>query len=126
MDISNLDALIKEYIWLGYVSYYDLNANKRNQLLAAYMDYLGEDSFNEIDFNAVFTHHTKRYLKTGVSDYAVDLAETIKKQLENSFKSFLIERFDEKFCEQKVDVMMDQGFRIVKDNVTGETIYIKG
>jgi len=68
-------------------------------------------------------HHFKKYLLSGQKEYALDLAETMRKNANDYFASMMDELFAERMDETGVEVMIEFGMTPRQDKVTGEIIW---
>jgi translation initiation factor 2B subunit (eIF-2B alpha/beta/delta family) len=82
---------------------------------------LGGDAYNCIIDHENFDqtmHHLKQYLLTGERDYALDLAETMRKNALEYFADALDSLFDEKYSEWEYESNLSSGLKPMryKDN----------
>lgn len=121
--ISFIDLWIDE----GYKSYNNLDYALKETLSALCIKHLGEDAYSCIIDPGDVTqtlHHLRKYIETGQREYALDLAETMRKNAVDHFEDILSHLYEER-CEEKQSLRFCELSLVRKvDKINGEISYI--
>lgn len=117
--INFIDLWIDE----GYESYDKLDIGLKEKLTSMCIKQLGDDAYNCIIDPEDFTqtvHHLRKYIESGLREYALDLAETMRKNAVEHFDCLLSQLYEERINEKLIIHKINLGLITIQDKVNGE------
>lgn len=117
--INFIDLWIDE----GYEVYYKLDIGLKEKLTSLCIKQLGDDAYSCIiepnDFTQTL-HHLRKYIESGQREYALDLAETMRKNAVEYFDNVLSELYEERLNERQSLIRYELGLVPRIDKINGE------